>query len=151
VTIRTCLATLRPILSSIPARTIIRPPAAGSRNCQIGRNNTSGVICDCRRVTVATLGLTDARWYRGRSRGFSLKGELLARIGAARHAVAPNSARVRGALDRAASGRRSTLSAEYGHLVCAGLLPRNTGCTDLERTSRRLGWHRGRFCAQVLG
>ena len=47
-------------------------------------------------------------------------------------------ARVRGALDRAASGRRSTLSAEYGHSVCAGLLPQNTGCTDLERTSPRL-------------
>ena len=41
------------------------------------------------------------------------------------------------ALDRAASGRRSTLSAEYGHPVYAGLLPQNTGCRDLERTSSR--------------
>ena len=35
-------------------------------------------------------------------------------------------------------GRRSTLSAGYGHRVCAGLLRRNTGCTDLERASPRL-------------
>jgi xylulose-5-phosphate/fructose-6-phosphate phosphoketolase len=47
-------------------------------------------------------------------------------------------ARFRGALDRAASGRRSTLSAEYGHPVCAGLLPGNIGCADLKWTSPRL-------------
>ena len=28
-------------------------------------------------------------------------------------------------------------SAEYGHPVCAGLLPQNTGCKNLERTSPR--------------
>src|SRR6516165_4952110 len=42
-------------------------------------------------------------------------------------------ARARGALDRVARERGSTLSAEYGHPVCARLLPRNTGCADLER------------------
>jgi hypothetical protein len=47
-------------------------------------------------------------------------------------------ARVRGALDRVVPRRRSTLSAEYGHAVCAELLPRNIGCTDLERASPRL-------------
>ena len=52
-------------------------------------------------------------------------------------------ARVGGALDWAASGRRSTLSAGYGHRVCAGLLRRNTGCTDLERASPRLDRTRG--------
>ena len=33
--------------------------------------------------------------------------------------------------------RRSALSAEYGHPVCARLLPRNTGRADLERASPR--------------
>src|SRR3974377_985864 len=47
-------------------------------------------------------------------------------------------ARVRGALDRVVPRRRSTLSAEYGHALRAELLPRNTGYTDLERTSPRL-------------
>ena len=31
-------------------------------------------------------------------------------------------------------------SAEYRHPVCARLLPRNTGCTDLERATPRPGW-----------
>ncbi len=57
-------------------------------------------------------------------------------------------ARVRGALDRAAFGRRPTLSAGYGHPVCAALLSRNTGCTDLERTSTRAA---SGLCAQVIG
>jgi broad specificity phosphatase PhoE len=48
-------------------------------------------------------------------------------------------ARVRGALDRAASERRSTLSAEYGHPMRARSLPRNTGCADLEQASPRRG------------
>ena len=48
-------------------------------------------------------------------------------------------ARVRGALDRIARERRSALSAGYGHLVRARLLPRNTGCADLERASPRRG------------
>jgi len=60
-------------------------------------------------------------------------------------------ARFRGALDRAASGRRSTLSAEYGHLVCAGLLPQNTGCTDLERTSPRLDRSQAGCALRSLG
>ena len=50
----------------------------------------------------------------GRARGQRRHGAIRARARAAR---------VRGALDRAASGRRSTLSAEYGHSVCPGLLP----------------------------
>jgi probable phosphoglycerate mutase len=35
--------------------------------------------------------------------------------------------------------RGPTLSAESGHPVCARLLPRNSGCADLERASSRRG------------
>jgi hypothetical protein len=52
--------------------------------------------------------------------GFSLEGELLARIGAARHAVAPNSARVRGALDRAAAGGGQHFLLNTGTLCVLG-------------------------------
>src|SRR6516164_7459054 len=47
-------------------------------------------------------------------------------------------ARARGALDRAARGRRPAFSAEYGYLVCPRLLSRDTGCADLEWASHRL-------------
>src|SRR5262245_35089490 len=47
-------------------------------------------------------------------------------------------ARARGALDRAAGGRRPAFSAGYGYLVCPRLLSRDTGCADLERASHRL-------------
>jgi broad specificity phosphatase PhoE len=46
-------------------------------------------------------------------------------------------ARVRGAMDRVGRDRRSALSAEYGHLVRAWLLPRHSGGADLEWTSPR--------------
>jgi 4-alpha-glucanotransferase len=55
VTTHTCPPILCPTLSSIPARTTIQPPAVGSRNCRIGRDNTSGVICEGQRATVAKL------------------------------------------------------------------------------------------------
>jgi probable phosphoglycerate mutase len=43
---------------------------------------------------------------------------------------------------------RSTLSTEYRHSVCAGLLPRNTGCADLEWSSST---HRsGAVCAWMM-
>ena len=48
-------------------------------------------------------------------------------------------ARICGALDRIARERRSALSAEYGHPVRARLLPRNTGCADLEQADPRGG------------
>jgi hypothetical protein len=47
-------------------------------------------------------------------------------------------ARARSTLDRPAREWRSALSAEYGYPVRARLLPRNTGCANLERASRRV-------------
>ena len=46
-------------------------------------------------------------------------------------------ARVRGTMDRVGRDWRSALSAEYGHLVRAWLLPPHSGGADLERTSPR--------------
>jgi broad specificity phosphatase PhoE len=46
-------------------------------------------------------------------------------------------ARAGGALDRLAREWRSAFSAEYGDPLCTRLLPRNTGCADLERGSAR--------------
>ena len=51
----------------------------------------------------------------------------------------PSAARFRCALDRVAGGWGATLSAESGHPVSARLLPRNSGCADLERASSRRG------------
>jgi broad specificity phosphatase PhoE len=50
-----------------------------------------------------------------------------------------SAARARGALDRVAREKRSALSLEHGHPLCACLLPRNTGCANLERASPRRG------------
>jgi len=48
-------------------------------------------------------------------------------------------------------GGGSTLPAEYGHAVCAGLLSQNNGHTDLERTSLRLDRSNANCVTQVLG
>jgi hypothetical protein len=75
----------------------------------------------------------------------SVEEELLARIGAARHAVAPYFA----CSWRAGSGclpAAVNTPAKYRHAVCAGLLSQNTGHTDLERTSRRRNHSQGQLC-----
>jgi hypothetical protein len=77
------------------------------------------------RTSGRTSGPGDCPVARGRRRHRAIRARTCA-------------ARARGALDWAARGRRPAFSTEYGYLVYARLLPRDTRCADLERASHRL-------------